>query len=176
MHISVTCDLLHAPEHVTALYERAFPANERRSFADMQQQFGDACELLVFEKDGQFIGFALLLTWLDLTHILYLAIGEAHRNCGFGAQALQAIRQHKPQARIIADLEDDAPEAANNADRVRRMQFYRRSGYEASAVRYVWRGEKYVMFISGGALTDEEFDAFWHHFSIQPQKPEVTDP
>ena len=53
---------------------------------------------------------------------------------------------------------------------MRRMQFYRRSGYEASAVRYVWRAEKYVMFISGGALTDEEFDAFWQHFSIQHRK------
>lgn len=165
MHFSVTSDLISAPAQVVSLYERAFPVNERRAFSHMQQQFGAACELLVFEEEEQFIGFALLLTHLDLTHILYLAIAEEQRNRGYGAQALQAIRRHHPADRIIADLEDIDPAASNNAERERRMQFYRRGGYEASDVRYVWRGEAYVMFVCGGGLGGEEFDAFWQHFS-----------
>lgn len=165
MNIRVHKDLLSVPEEVAALYERAFPANERNTFESMQQRFGDACELLVFEQDGQFIGFVLLLTCFDLTHILYLAVDEPLRGRGYGAQALEAIRRHRPAERIIADLEDIDPAAPNNAERERRMQFYRRGGYEASDVRYIWRGEKYVMFVCGGALDGDEFEAFWQHFS-----------
>lgn len=165
MNIRVQKGLIGAPEEVIALYERAFPANERNTFESMQARFGDACELLTFEDDGQFIGFVLLLTYLDLTHILYLAVDESLRGRGYGAQALEAIRRHRPAERIIADLEDVDPAAPNNEERRRRMLFYRRSGYEASDVRYVWRGDAYVMFVCGGELGGEEFEAFWQHFS-----------
>lgn len=151
-------------KQVSALYERSFPSNERRPIDDLMTVFGSAHEMLVFLHEGCFAGFVSLLTLRDLTHILYLAIEEDFRSQGLGAEALSLIRAHKPAARILADLEDDDPLAPNNAQRLRRMAFYRRSGYCASDVRYRWRGENYVIYISGGTLTHEEFDAFWQHF------------
>lgn len=147
-----------------SLYERSFPANERRELKDLFTVFGRAHEMLVFLHEGRFAGFVSLLSLHDLTHILYLAIEDDLRGQGLGSEALQLIRAHKPSARILADLEDEVPGAANNAQCIRRMAFYRRGGYLPSAVRYTWRGENYVMYVSGGELTNEEFEAFWDHF------------
>lgn len=147
-----------------ALYERSFPANERRELTDLFTVFGSAHEMLVFLHEGRFAGFVSLLSLHDLTHILYLAIEDDLRGQGLGSEALHLLRAHKPSARILADLEDEVPGAANNAQRIRRMAFYRRGGYLPSAVRYTWRGENYVMYVSGGDLTSEEFEAFWDHF------------
>ncbi len=156
----------HSPylQAVNALYERSFPENERRPILEMMDHFGSAHEMLVFLQEGCFAGFVSLLTHGDLTHILYLSIEESFRSQGLGAEALSLIRAHKPAARILADLEDADPNAPNNDQRLRRMAFYRRGGYCESDVRYRWRDENYVIYISGGTLTAEEFNAFWEHF------------
>ena len=147
-----------------ALYEQSFPANERRALEDLFTSFGSAHEMLVFVHKGRFAGFVSLLTWQDLTHILYLAIEPELRGQGLGSEALRLIRAHKPSARILADLEDELPGAANNDQRLRRMAFYRRGGYMPSEVRYDWRDENYVIYVSGGSLSAEEFIAFWDQF------------
>lgn len=147
-----------------ALYERSFPANERRSLEELFTAFGSAHEMLVLMHEGRFAGFVSLLTWQDLTHILYLAIEPELRGMGLGSEALRLIRAHKPSARILADLEDDVPGAPNNDQRLRRMSFYRRGGYAPSEVRYDWRGESYVIYVSGGSLSAHEFEAFWDQF------------
>ena len=161
--ISINASSPYLPE-LRALYERSFPANERRELTDLFSVFGDAHEMLVFVHEGRFAGFVSLLSLHDLTHILYLAIEDDLRGQGLGSEALRLIRAHKPTARILADLEDEVPGAANNAQRIRRMAFYRRGGYLPSSVRYAWRGEDYVMYVSGGELSSEEFEAFWDHF------------
>ena len=44
------------------------------------------------------------------------------------------------------------------------MAFYRKGGYAPSEVRYDWRGENYVIYVSGGSLSANEFEAFWDQF------------
>lgn len=154
---------------VRALYERSFPANERRNFDELMTVFGSACELLGFYEENRLLGFAFLLTWRDLCHILYFAMEETFRGRGYGTQALGEMRKWKPSCRIIADLEAEVPDASNNPERLRRMNFYCRNGYSASPVAYRWQSENYVMFVSGGTLTDDEFEAFWSYFSVYPQ-------
>ena len=149
---------------ISALYERAFPINERRPLEDLFTVFGDRHEMLVFLHEGRFAGFVSLLTWQDLTHILYFSIEDHLRGQGLGSEALRLIRDHRPSARILADLEDEIPGAANNDQRLRRMAFYHRGGYAPCSVRYRWRGENYVIYVSGGDLSEEEFEAFWDQF------------
>lgn len=160
---------------VRTLYERSFPANERRNFDDLLTVFGSACELLAFYEQDEFLGFAFLLTWGDLSHILYFSITEEKRGQGLGTQALEQIRQWKRGLRIIADLEAAIPGASNRDQRLRRMNFYLRNGYAASPVSYRWQGEDYVMFVAGGSMSEAEFEAFWDHFSIHPQIQKEAD-
>ena len=148
-------------EEITALNERAFPANERRPLEPLLCDPTGSSEILAFYDGGEFCGFACLLTVGDISHIIYFAIEEAFRQNGCGSAALAAMRRLKPDKRIIADIELEDPLAENNALRIRRKEFYLRNGYTESGVRYSWRRESYEILVCGGRLSENEFFDFW---------------
>ena len=149
---------------ISALYRRAFPANERSPFRALLQDPLGCGDFMAFYDGDIFCGFAVLLTHGDLTHILYIAIEETLRDSGYGAQALRAIQDRHPNNRILADIEAVKPEAGNNAQRRKRKQFYLRNGYTTSPVRYDWQGESYEILVANGTLSCEEFWDFWDFF------------
>lgn len=154
---------------VRRLYESAFPANERRPFETLPSGFDGQGELLAFYLGDCFAGFVSLLTWADITHILYFAIEEALRNRGLGSAALECIKSRKPGQRLIADLEAPLPDAPNRAQRLRRRAFYQRAGFVPSGVGYRWQGESYELMVFGGTLDEAAFLAFWRHFGVTPK-------
>lgn len=151
----------HSPElpRVARLMERAFPAHERVPMRWLTQN--DGHELLAVLEDGAFCGFISLLTRGDLCHILFFAIEEDVRGRGLGSRALTLLREHKPNVRLIADVEAIDEKAANAPQRERRQRFYLRQGYRPTGIRYRWRGEDYVILASGGPVTEAEFWHFW---------------
>ena len=147
---------------LTALMERAFPANERMPMEVLLSRQGS--DMLAVLEDGIFRGFINLLTRMDICHILFFAMEEDCRGCGLGTRTLALVRELKPGLRIIADLEALDEGAPNAAQRLSRRRFYERCGYEDTGVNYHWRGERYVIVSQGGSLSDEEFWQFWNEW------------
>ena len=81
---------------VRRLYESAFPANERRPFEALLSGFDGQGELLAFYLGDCFAGFVSLLSWADITHILYFAIEEALRTALTPAFAARARTARSP--------------------------------------------------------------------------------
>lgn len=154
---------------VKQLYESAFPANERRPFEALLSGFDGQGELLALYHENGFAGFISLLTYADITHILYFAIVEPLRNQGLGSVALDTIKHLKPGQRLIADLEALLPDAPNHAQRLRRRTFYQRAGFVPSGVGYRWQEESYELMVFGGSLDKAAFLAFWRHFGVTPK-------
>ena len=148
-------------DKMQGLYERAFPANERRPFSDMMASLNDNLDALGFYDGDEFCGLAFLLNCRDISHIIYLAIDEKLRGHGYGSQALQIVHGMKKGMRIIVDIERDDVPSHNQSQRSRRKRFYLRNGYSETEVRYNWRGEAYEILSCGGQVTDDEFDDFW---------------
>lgn len=96
-----------------------------------------------------------------MVHIIYFAVEEALRGRGLGSRILEEMRRANPGKRLLVDIEEPSGAAPNNAQRLRRRDFYLRCGYRETAVRYPWRGEDYVILSLGGTVTDEEFGRFW---------------
>ena len=149
---------------VMALYLRAFPANERRPLDVLLRDETGAGEVLAVHDGERFVGLVILLTWQDITHILYFAVTEALRCRGYGREILRLIPDSHPGHRIIADLEEPFDGAANRRQRERRMAFYARNGFRETDIRYAWRGERYVIISLGGNVTEDEFEHFWKYF------------
>ena len=145
------------------LYVRAFPANERTPICGLMRHDGHDF-VGFYDKDKNFCGFASLLTYGDITHILYFAIDEKYREHGYGSEALKLMHTLYPKNRFIADLELDIPTAENEPQRHLRRAFYLRNGYTPSEVRYDWQGEQYEILVSSGTITNTEFENFWDHF------------
>ena len=51
------------------------------------------------------IGFASILSYKDISHIIYLAVTENLRNKGYGSKIIQEIKKIKTSQKILADLE-----------------------------------------------------------------------
>lgn len=151
-------------EKVRRLYEGSFPANERKPLEELLDRRLSERDFVVFYDGDVFCGFASLLTWNDLTHILYFAIDDALRGKGYGSEALLKIETLRKNNRFIADLEADVPSAKNKEERLMRSRFYQKNGYTKSGISYQWRGEEYEIFAKGGSVSEEEFWNFWKYF------------
>jgi len=146
---------------VKRLYETSFPPQERMPLNEVLYGGFRSLDFMAFYEGEQFCGFFMLLTQEDLTNILYLAVEEELRNRGYGAEALNLIREMKPDNRIALDIETPDPKAPNQEQRIRRKNFYLRNGYRQSEIAYWWRGVPYEILVTGGEVTKEEFWNFW---------------
>lgn len=160
---------------VKALYESAFPANERIpikhllddkiqrefwAFFDKEDGESGAAENTATPK---FCGFSSSITHGSITNIVYFAVVPELRSRGYGSKILQAIRRQHPDTRIVVDIEveEDSKDAEELERRNRRREFYTRNGFDAAPVEYHWQGEHYRLLTAGGTVTEKEFRDFW---------------
>jgi len=146
---------------IEELYARAFPENERRPLDALMDDETGVGELLGLYEGDVFCGFACVLNWQDISHVIYIAVEEGLRGRGYGTQALEALFRRRQGQRMIVDVEAIVPGVHNERQRRRRMEFYRRLGYAETEVRYTWREEDYVILCRGGQITREQFGRFW---------------
>ncbi len=152
---------------IKKLYFDAFPENERFNFNMMLKNENGHYETFGFYQNEEFIGFAIMLNSLDISHILYFATLPELRGKGFGAKALAAMSRIKKDNRIIVDIERELPDCEENEIRRRRKNFYLRNGYNETEVRYRWQDESYEILVSGGDLPKEDFGMFWKSLGIK---------
>lgn len=161
---------------VKALYESAFPANERipikhllddkikREFwAFFDDDFRGNLSATKTAATPTFCGFSNSISHGDITNIVYFAVVPELRSRGYGSKILQAIRRQHPNTRIVVDIEveEDSKDAEELERRNRRREFYLRNGFGSSPVDYVWQGEHYRLLTAGGNVTEKEFRDFW---------------
>jgi GNAT superfamily N-acetyltransferase len=147
---------------VKALYESAFPANERIPIKHLLDNKIKR-EFWAFFDGDLFCGFSNSITHGSITNIVYFAVVPELRCRGYGSKILQAIREKHPEARIVVDIEveEDSKDAEELERRNRRRDFYLRNGFDSSPVDYVWQGEHYRLLSAGGTVTEKEFRDFW---------------
>ncbi len=119
-------------EAIRTLYERAFPASEKKPFPLMLQKEkeGSMEFLAILSESGDFCGFIINILHADLLLLDYFAIAEEKRGCGIGSQGLALLRQRYPHRRLLLEIEDpNEMGAANLQERIRRRDFYRRNGW-----------------------------------------------
>ena len=147
---------------VKALYESAFPANERIPIKHLLDNKIKR-EFWAFFDGDLFCGFSNTITYGSITNIVYFAVVPELRSRGYGSQILQVIRRQHPDTRIVVDIEveEDSKDAEELERRNRRRNFYQRNGFGSSPFDYVWQGEHYRLLTAGGTVTEKEFRDFW---------------
>ena len=113
------------------LYRAAFPAAQRRPFLSLWllSVCKPAVSLRVYLDGTCFCGFSYTVTTEKYLYISFLAVDPALRSRGYGAQMLTLLRQQAPGRALLAEVERPEPESPNYAQRVRRVEFYRRNGF-----------------------------------------------
>ena len=117
-------------KQVKQLYKRAFPNYEQEPWLWLRLKSQSAvADFMVFYDRKQFVGFAYVIHSHGMHYILYLAVNDKVRSRGDGSRIINQLRTLYPRDSLVLDIEKPNPAAANNQQRVRRLNFYKRNGF-----------------------------------------------
>ena len=113
-----------------ALYEGAFPPEERPSF-EMALSF-TKCQFLEVKDEDEFVGLVDLIPMEKAVYIFFLAVEEVKRKKGYGSKILADVVQQN-EGKTIFLLADEADRKYPDYEsRLRRLDFYQHNGFMVS--------------------------------------------
>ena len=136
------------------LNREAFPDNERVDAEDLfaMAARGEASVLGIYEDDI-FAGFFALRTYQGYIYLIFFAIRPEMRSRGLGGRALRMLCERYNGTQIAIDFEAPDECSPNNEQRVRRREFYLRSGFCETGLFMYYAGTEFEVVCS-----DIEFD------------------
>ena len=116
---------------IEALYLSAFPEDERPPFFWYYQVFTNTedSHILAYYNEGEFIGFIHYVTYLDVVYIAFFAVTDSKRNQGYGTSILREMKELFPDKTLLLCFEEINKKYPDNANRIKRMEFYKSNGY-----------------------------------------------
>lgn len=154
---------------IKRLYKQAFPPNERKPWANMQQLCNDnRGEILALQYNRQFVGLAITLHNNDLVLLDYLAVEPSHRSRGIGRLALSALQNRYQNRRLVVEIErPDAP-GMNKPLCERRREFYRRAGLpETGLIAHIYQTEFLLLTPNQPLTFAEYYDLYYQLFGAE---------
>lgn len=117
---------------ILCLYQEAFPASERRELTQLEQLIaGEPCMFFHIIEEGKRAA-GLFIYWKlgNFYYLEHLAVYPEMRNCKIGQKVLDYIREYLPGERLLE------VEPAMDEMTARRINYYRRNGYEIVEKQY----------------------------------------
>ena len=115
------------------LYEESFPESERRKIGQLKRMIENHAPMYfnAIECDGELSGMFVYWDMGDFYYLEHLAVFPEMRNKKIGQQVLDYVAEHLKGVRL---LEVEPPEDEMTT---RRVNYYRRNGYEVLDKTYV---------------------------------------
>ena len=130
-------------EQVSQLYYSAFPEDERAPWKALIEKHNKGKgEFLSIYDQNKWVGLTYVITYQNLSYVLYLAIDELQRGHGYGSSVLQILKKRYPHTK----------------QRVHRKNFYLRNGLQEMGFKYVEKDVKYEMLYVGKKLSSKVYD------------------
>lgn len=131
VHITSPAD--SALDRLIPLYEESFPEEERREITQLKRLVAGqpAMYFNAIECDGELCGLFVYWKLDGFYYLEHLAVYPAMRNKKIGQQVLDYVAVHLPGLRLL-EVEPTTDEMTT-----RRVNYYRRNGYEVLDKTYV---------------------------------------
>lgn len=114
-------------DQATALYESAFPADERRptdEWLSMMDREAAFHILYITDTEHTFGGFITFWDFDEFTYIEHFAVKQELRGLGYGGKALDLFVTYEKNRRIVLEVEPPT-----NATAEKRIRFYQNHGF-----------------------------------------------
>lgn len=154
------------PDHpdipaVKALYEEAFPANERAMSMDAIVANLDKLPVKLLgvypdETPDDFAGFFLTSEGDNCVYLIFLAIRPEKRSGGIGSKALNAIREYYAGKLLIFSYESIYEESDNAEQRERRRNLYLKLGFHETGWFAKLNGTEFILASSDPEVSKDE--------------------
>ncbi|MCD7736982.1 MAG: GNAT family N-acetyltransferase [Lachnospiraceae bacterium] len=144
------------------LYQRAFPENVRKPFSLIERKSAmGEMEILLIREERRPIGFAIVAFSEKLVLLDYFAISERWRGQGYGAAALELIRELYSSYPLFLEIEKPEQKDLPDTLRQRRKSFYLRNGMLETGIEVELYGVCMELLSSKANLTFEECEPLY---------------
>ena len=136
-------------EEIKQLYLDAFPFEERIPFYIMVLVGNDkGVEFLSIYDDDTWLGFIHTLVGDKLSYIFYFAIDNRLRQSGYGSKILHEYKKIHP--RLSLAIEPIEENSDNIKQRRKRLEFYKKNGFESLDTKVVEMGIEFELMGAKG--------------------------
>ena len=136
-------------EEIKQLYMDAFPFEERIPFYIMVLVGNDkGVEFLSIYDDDTWLGFIHTLVGDELSYIFYFAIDNRLRQSGYGSKILHEYKKIHP--RLSLAIEPIEENSDNIKQRRKRLEFYKKNGFETLDTKVVEMGIEFELMGAKG--------------------------
>lgn len=134
-------------ERLDALMLQAFPPKE---YLPLEKQLelqakGEVSVWALYDA-AQLVGLTTIREYEEMAYLFFLAIGQACRSRGYGKAALDRISERYRDRQLTVDFELADETAENNAQRLRRRDFYLENGFGRTGWGLSYLGVSYELF------------------------------
>lgn len=109
-------------------------------------------DFLAYYDGDTLCGFSFEVGSADMLFVMYLAVSDKIRSKGYGSRMLDDIKRRAGDRPVVLDIEPLDPQADNYAQRVRRLDFYRRNGFVETGHTLQEPRNEYTLLSTDGAL------------------------
>ena len=115
---------------IPEIYETSFPKSEKFPFWVLKQcarENNVHLDSIIDPDTDTIVGMRFLISYDDITYLMYLAIDEKYRNKGFGGIMLRDLILRQADVSILLCIE--RPSVEKEDIKARRKDFYLRNGF-----------------------------------------------
>ena len=161
-------------EYFEQINDEAFPISERMSFDEIFA-FASATntDVLGIYDDEKPVGFAVLLKNSECGYVYFLAIDSHTRSKGYGSATMKKMMAIYPELQLVLDFEVIDETAENNAQRIRRKNFYLTNGFHETGNYTMLGDDRFEVVCSGGELRKTALIDLLH--ILHKHRPEFPD-
>lgn len=114
--------------------------------------------------EENFIGMTYIITYNNLSFILYFAIIDRYRGQGYGSIVLDIIKEKYKNNRIVLNIEEIDKKSENYNQRLKRKKFYEKNGFTFSHLKTKEKSIIYENLSYGGSVTKDEMENLMINF------------
>ncbi len=145
-------------EEIDALKNRAFPKIEQLpGLLLLMLALRKSVNYRAFYDGDEFCGLLYTAETDSMVFVLFLAVNDRLRSRGYGSAILSWLKEHSEGKAISLTVEAPYAEAANIAQRRRRLAFYLRNGFCETGWEHHEKGEVYMILCSGPDFSPKEY-------------------
>lgn len=155
---------------VRQLYITAFPPAERLSMTRLwlASRLRDSVDFRACYENGSFCGFAITVRSEKYLYIPFVAVAPEARGGGLGGNILSALHAEYPALTMLVEVEAPAAGADNQTQRLQRIRFYEKNGFQNLERTITGRGVTYQLYATSQDYDRDAYFALFCQFSLNP--------
>lgn len=145
----------------------SFPKNERYPMWLLSLLSKRKCiDFSAFYDNENFCGLTYSISNDKMTFLLYLAVNNEVRSKGYGSEILSCLKNSVPENTIVFNVEKPNINADNNEQRIKRINFYLKNGFQTTNYELVEGNDIYSVLASDKNFSLEDYKNIMNKLSF----------